>query len=68
MMEAVRKYLAARVPRYTSYPTAPHFSPDIGAETVRGWLADVPSGSSVSLYLHIPFCARMCWWQLMSNG
>jgi hypothetical protein len=32
--------LAARaVPRYTSYPTAPHFSSDVGAETYAAWLA-----------------------------
>jgi len=62
MSEAVRKYLGARVPRYTSYPTAPHFSPGIGAETVRGWLTGLAPGSRLSLYLHVPFCARMCWY------
>jgi oxygen-independent coproporphyrinogen-3 oxidase len=62
MREALRKYLYARVPRYTSYPTAPHFSPEIGADTVRGWLADLAPGSNLSLYLHVPFCARMCWY------
>ncbi len=62
MREALRKYLSARVPRYTSYPTAPHFSPDIRAETVSGWLGSLAAGSNLSLYLHIPFCARMCWY------
>lgn len=62
MREAVRKHLGARVPRYTSYPTAPHFSADIDATTVAGWLAALSPGSNLSLYLHVPFCARMCWY------
>ncbi len=62
MREALRKYLSARVPRYTSYPTAPHFSPDIEAETVSGWLGSLAPGSNLSLYLHVPFCQKMCWY------
>ncbi len=49
-----------RVPRYTSYPTAPHFSPAVDAATYAGWLAAVPEQASVSLYLHVPFCEQLC--------
>lgn len=49
------------VPRYTSYPTAPHFSAEVTHETYGGWL-DRLSGSTapVSLYLHVPFCRSIC--------
>ena len=49
------------VPRYTSYPTAPHFSPMTGSEVYAGWLSEVrKSGEPVSLYLHVPFCRTIC--------
>lgn len=57
----VAKY-DGRAPRYTSYPTAVQFSPAVTAETYRGWLADISTVDPVSLYLHIPFCARLCWY------
>ncbi len=51
----------AHVPRYTSYPTAPVFSKDVGhtfqADALRTLNPDIP----VSLYVHIPFCERLCW-------
>lgn len=53
--------IAARVPRYTSYPTAPHFDASVTAQTFRGWLEDLPRGEPVSLYFHIPFCDSLCW-------
>ncbi len=49
-----------RVPRYTSYPTAPHFSAAIGAETAAGWLGALPETAALSLYLHVPFCQTLC--------
>jgi oxygen-independent coproporphyrinogen-3 oxidase len=49
-----------RVPRYTSYPTAPHFSPAVDAATYAGWLAALPRDTPLSLYMHVPFCAELC--------
>ncbi|MEO5323021.1 oxygen-independent coproporphyrinogen III oxidase [Mesorhizobium sp. CC13] len=58
----LEKYGEARLPRYTSYPTAPRFSPAIGAGSYGDWLGQLPAGDPVSLYLHIPFCRSMCWY------
>ncbi len=51
-----------RVPRYTSYPTAPHFSPAVNGATYAAWLAALPDHTPLSLYLHVPFCTRLCWY------
>lgn len=49
------------VPRYTSYPTAPHFGPDIGAVRYGEWLAGLGPDQPLSLYAHVPFCDTLCW-------
>ncbi len=51
----------ARVPRYTSYPTAPQFSSEFGADSFTSWLRAIEPGSRISLYMHVPFCRRLCW-------
>lgn len=51
----------ARVPRYTSYPTAPHFAADVGPLQMENWVRAIPAGSQISLYVHVPFCRRLCW-------
>lgn len=56
------QYGQERLPRYTSYPTAPHFSPAVGEPAYRRWLGSIDSDKSLSLYLHIPFCRSMCWY------
>ncbi|TGP54129.1 oxygen-independent coproporphyrinogen III oxidase [bacterium M00.F.Ca.ET.230.01.1.1] len=55
------RLIEANVPRYTSYPTAPHFHAGIDAATVTGWLDTVGEDEAVSLYVHVPFCDRLCW-------
>jgi oxygen-independent coproporphyrinogen-3 oxidase len=55
-------YGQERLPRYTSYPTAPHFSGVIGPDTYAEWLKAIPRNASASLYLHVPFCRSMCWY------
>jgi len=49
------------VPRYTSYPTAPHFNDTVDALTYRRWLGELNPETPLSLYFHIPFCDEMCW-------
>ena len=58
--DIIKKY-AAPVPRYTSYPTAPHFNENVGAQQYEKWLEAMEAGTPVSLYIHIPFCDRLCW-------
>lgn len=53
--------LGENVPRYTSYPTAPHFHAGIDDMVVRGWLQTIGAGDEISLYLHIPYCDKLCW-------
>jgi len=49
------------VPRYTSYPTAPHFHDGVGPAVYSDWLSRLALGTSLSLYLHVPYCDSLCW-------
>lgn len=61
MTEELATKLSQPVPRYTSYPTAPHFHTGVGQRQYREWLRGLPTTANVSLYLHLPFCDRLCW-------
>ncbi|MGD8327699.1 MAG: oxygen-independent coproporphyrinogen III oxidase [Sphingomonadales bacterium] len=57
-MDLLTKYGVRPVPRYTSYPTAPHFGP-------AGILPDfsvIDPEIPVSLYAHMAYCREMCWY------
>lgn len=52
-------------PRYTSYPTAPQFSPGFDESDLRAMAATSngdPIPRPLSLYLHIPFCTSPCFY------
>ena len=50
------------VPRYTSYPTAPHFTADVGPSVYAQWLEELPCQAGLSLYIHVPFCTELCFY------
>ncbi|MGR6469106.1 oxygen-independent coproporphyrinogen III oxidase [Rhizobium sp. PAMB 3182] len=61
MSQILLQKFSGAVPRYTSYPTAPHFHEGIGSNVYRQWLRALGGGETLSLYLHIPYCDRLCW-------
>jgi oxygen-independent coproporphyrinogen III oxidase len=60
--EALLLKMSGPGPRYTSYPTAPEWSSSFGDADARAALqrAGERSSAPLSLYVHIPFCARLC--------
>lgn len=60
--DLLARYADRPLPRYTSYPTAPHFAAGIDGADYAAWLAALPPEAPVSLYLHVPFCRSMCWY------
>lgn len=59
-IDLVERY-GKNVPRYTSYPTAPNFIPDIGKGLMTELHQSIAMDDRISLYLHIPYCDRLCW-------
>lgn len=59
--KAVLSYYPAAVPRYTSYPTAPHFSQCLGINVFNNLLDNLSEDEPVSIYIHIPYCDKLCW-------
>jgi oxygen-independent coproporphyrinogen-3 oxidase len=62
MKANLQKYALADVPRYTSYPTAVQFAGGFQSDTWATWLAELDSTTSLSAYVHVPFCHKLCWY------
>lgn len=60
-LDLVRRYNQPG-PRYTSYPTAPHFTEDYGPADFERDLGAANSERPLSLYLHLPFCHSLCYY------
>ncbi|MEX0685508.1 MAG: oxygen-independent coproporphyrinogen III oxidase [Balneolales bacterium] len=61
----VYKY-KTQAPRYTSYPSAPHFeevqNDKQHKEITNNILSRNRRERNISLYVHLPFCASLCWY------
>ena len=62
MREQWHKYQARPAPRYTSYPSALSFNDTVGPERYGRALSAIGLYESLSLYIHVPFCAQLCWY------
>lgn len=52
-------------PRYTSYPTAPHFGPHFDEAMLREYIRcsnAEPIPRELSLYVHVPYCFSPCFY------
>ena len=62
-LSLLQKYNQA-VPRYTSYPTVPHWQPEIDKSEWNKIVAEQfqikNSEEGISLYIHLPFCESLC--------
>lgn len=57
----VLKRFSINVPRYTSYPTVPEWQDAFSTtDVLEHWSAQAVNGPPLSLYVHIPFCMRLC--------
>lgn len=61
-LDLIRRYDLSG-PRYTSYPTAIQFDPELSAQDmVTAGQQTTDQNSPLSLYVHIPFCAHVCYY------
>lgn len=60
--EYLPRFAQEQLPRYTSYPPANRFTGTVGPGAARSALAALPGDATLSLYIHIPFCKKLCWY------
>jgi oxygen-independent coproporphyrinogen-3 oxidase len=62
LTESLLVHASRNLPRYTSYPTALAFQPAPDDALTRSWLGAIRPTDALSIYVHIPFCERLCWY------
>ncbi len=62
MRDSWLPFLTRTLPRYTSYPTAADFHDGVGNADREQALHLVSLYEPLSLYIHVPFCAQLCWY------
>src|SRR5215472_11322567 len=61
-LEQIKKYNVPG-PRYTSYPPAVHFKPELDVNFVTERIRENNlTTRDISLYFHLPFCRSLCWY------
>lgn len=60
--EFLPDFAAAQLPRYTSYPPATRFTDAVDESTAAAALAALPNDARLSVYIHIPYCQKLCWY------
>ena len=60
MTDLDQRYATRSVPRYTSYPTAPHFHAGIDGSTYSRWLDEIPAEEALSLPLPEARSSLLC--------
>jgi len=68
MMRYLPAFADRPVPRYTSYPTAAEFTNQVNGATQSEALKAVRSAAPVSLYVHIPYCRKLCFYCACNTG
>lgn len=62
LTESLLVHASRNLPRYTSYPTALAFQSAPDDALTRGWLDAIQPTDALSIYVHVPFCERLCWY------
>lgn len=62
LTEPLLVHASRNLPRYTSYPTALAFQTAPDDALTRDWLDAIQPTDALSIYVHVPFCERLCWY------